>query len=113
MTQKYSLKYVKAGKPFCMPKWTVAKHKAALEEMLAATPDLKNEERDDEYQYYIILQSLRQIDNEVTIEDLKDMHPEDLILLFNAVYNAGRSGILFQNGEKPRARKKKSTGKKD
>jgi len=48
----------------------------------------------------------------VDFDAIKQMHPEDHILLFNAVYSAGRTGILFREGVKKPIRKK-STGKKN
>ena len=103
--KKYSLEFVNESKPFTMPHWTVGKHKAALEELLSDTKDWDKDARDEEYQFYVILQTLRQIDNEVTIEKIKDMHPEDLISLFNAVYTAGKTGILFQQPKKSKNQK--------
>ena len=103
--KKYSLKFVNKGKPFAMPKWTVGKHKAALAHMMKECKDMSEEDRTDEFNYYVIYQTLKQVDNDVTLEDIRNLHPEDLILLFNDVYNAGKEGIYFQ---KP---VKKKTGK--
>ncbi len=111
--KKYSLEIVKNGQPFTMPKWTVAKHKAALQELNKECKDLSNEEKNDEFTYYVILQTLRQIDSSVTIEDVKTLHPEDIVVLFNDVYNAGKEGIYFREPKKGSKKKtKKSTGKK-
>jgi len=109
MKKKFSLTFVNEGKPFILPNWTVGKHKAALAQMLEECKDMKDEERNDEFNYYVIYQTLKQIDPDVSMDDIRDMHPEDLIQLFNEVYNAGRVGIFFQQPEKGI---KKSTGKK-
>ncbi len=110
---KYKLKFVNKGKPFNMPHWTVGKHKAALATMITECKDMTEEERADEFNYYVIHETLKQIDPDVTIDDIKEMHPEDLVALFNDVYSAGKEGIYdkdFHKGEKtPR---KKSTGVK-
>jgi hypothetical protein len=108
--KKYSLKIVNKGKPFVMPKWTVGKHRAAMSQMLAECKDMSEEEKTEEFNYYVIYQTLKQIDNDVSLEDIKTLHPEDLIQLFNDVYNAGKEGIYFRKGKKPKT--KKSTGKK-
>lgn len=84
------------GKPFTLPVWTVDKHEDALDECLENTQDMKPEEKDKELRYYIILRSLREIDDSITYDLLKIMHPEDLFDLFEAVYSAGKRGILFQ-----------------
>lgn len=109
--KKYSLDFVKNGNPFVMPKWTTKKHKAALVQMNKECDGMSDEEKNDEFNYYIIFQTLKQIDPSVEISKIREMHPEDIIALFDAVYNEGRQGIYFQEGEKPKQRKK-STGKK-
>lgn len=109
--KKYSLKFVNEGKAFVMPKWTVGKHKAALSHMMEECKDMTEDERTEQFNFYVIYQTLKQIDSDVELEDIKAMHPEDLILLFNDVYNAGREGIYFREGKKPKTTKK-STGKK-
>lgn len=110
--KKYSLSIVNNGKPFSMPHWSVKKHKAALQELNKECKDMSNEEKNDEFTYYVILQTLRQIDSSVTIDDIKTLHPEDIIQLFNDVYNAGKGGIYFRQPKKGKKGKKKSTGKK-
>jgi len=111
--KKYSLKFVNDGKPFVMPKWTVGKHKAALAQLNEECKNMSDEERNDEFNFYVIYQTLKQVDSDVSIDAIKELHPEDLILLFNEVYNAGKEGIYFQEGqEKPQKRVKKSTGQK-
>lgn len=97
---KYKLSIINKGKPFCMPKWTVAKHKAALARMLKENPKATDDEKNDLFNYYVIYESLRQVDSEVSIEDIKELHPEDMIELFNEVYNAGKEGIFFRQPAK-------------
>ena len=115
MQKQFTLKFVNNGKPFVMPKWTVGKHKAALAQMNAECEGLSDKEKDDEFNYYVIYQTLKQVDSEVSIDDIRGLHPEDLVLLFSEVYNAGKEGIYFQEGqeEKPQTKKRKSTGKKN
>ncbi len=110
--KKYSLKFVNKGKPFCMPKWTTGKHKAALAMMVKECEGMSNEDMNEEFNFYVIYQTLHQIDNNVDMEDIKELHPEDLIELFNAVYNAGKEGI-FYSPQKGKQGSKKSTGKKN
>jgi hypothetical protein len=98
--KKYSLKIVNNKKPFIMPKWTVGKHKAALARMLKENPKVSEEEKNDLFNYYVIYETLRQVDPEISIEDIKDLHPEDMIELFNEVYNAGKEGIYFRQPAK-------------
>ena len=104
--KKYSLKFVNKGKAFCMPKWTTGKHKAALAMMTKECKGMSNEEMNDRFNFYVIYQTLHQIDNNITIANIEDLHPEDLIELFNAVYNAGKEGIYFQSSPKKKGKKK-------
>jgi len=109
--KKYSLSFVKDGKPFEMPKWTVEKHKRVLNR-LSKRKGLSQEEAEDFFQYYVIYESLSQIDSSVTLKSIKELHPEDLIALFNAVYNKGKEGILFRESTEKKG-EEKSTGKKN
>ena len=110
--QKYNLKFINKGKAFCMPKWTTGKHKAALAMMVEECKGMTDSEMSEEFNFYVIYQTLHQIDNSVTIESIKELHPEDLIELFNAVYNAGKESIFYSPPEKGKQGSKKSTGKK-
>lgn len=110
--EKYSLKFVNEGKPFCMPKWTTGKHKAALAMMIKECKGMSDEDRNEEFNFYVIYQTLHQVDNDIDIESVRELHPEDLIELFNAVYNAGKEGIFYVP-QKGKQGSKKSTGKKN
>jgi len=113
MTQKYKISFINEGKPFVMPKWSVGKHKAALAQLLNDNPNATDDEKMDLFNVYVIYQTVKQIDPSVSIDSIKEMHPEDQIQLFNAVYNEGREGIFFVEGEEPNPKPvKKSTGKK-
>lgn len=105
--KKYSLKFVNKGKPFIMPKWTTGKHKAALALMMKECEEMSNKDKNDKFNFYVIYQTLKQIDSDVDFQEIVDLHPEDLILLFNAVYNAGKEGIYFQEPQKKRGKKSK------
>lgn len=114
MLDKYVLNFVNGGKPFDMPKWTVAKHERLLQEMIPLQEKLdKNEIKKDiydkAYRTLMIMLSLREIDSNVKESDLESLHPDDFIELWAAVYNSGRLGILekkdFQKGENPPIKK--------
>jgi len=107
--KKFSLEIVNNGEPFDMPKWTVAKHRAALVQMNEDCKDMSDDEKNEEFNYYVVYQTLKEIDKNVSLEDIKNLHPEDMIQLFAEVYNAGKTGIYFREGKKPTT---KSTGTK-
>jgi len=111
--KKYSLSFVNDGKPFVMPKWTVKKHRAAIKNTAKNTPNMSEEEQQEEFNYYVIYETLKQIDNSITVDDIKELHPEDMMQLFNDVYNAGKEGIYFRQPKKGKKKTKKSTGKKN
>jgi len=111
MSKTYNLEFVNKGKPFEMPMWTVKKHEELLELMIPLDEQLrlnviKKEEYDRIYRLKMILLSLNEIDITVNEKNLQNMHPDDFIDLWVAVYNSGKHGIEvndnldFQKGEK-------------
>jgi len=99
---EFKLSIVNNGEPFDMPNWTPRKHENALAK-LSANKELTDEERDNEFKYYVIHETLLEIDKEVTLDDVRHIHPKDLIDLFHAVYDAGKKGIYnpdFREGKK-------------
>lgn len=102
---EYRLKFVNKNKPFVLSNWTVVKHKDVLRETKEWEDKIKDEKKlDEKYQYILILRGLHEIDPNVTEDDLNNLHPNDLLELFAAVYGEGRKGIVdkpdFQKGKK-------------
>jgi hypothetical protein len=123
MTKKikepYSLDFVNKGKPFSIPNWTTYKHESVLAKLAADLKDVPEKEQDKEFKHYVIHETLSEIDEtgECTLEEIRIMHPVDLIDMFNAVYNAGRKGIYSKDFRKElekalKPKELKSTGKK-
>lgn len=94
---KYTLPFVNKGKPFEMPNWTPKKHENALANLAKYTKEhnLTDKDADNEFKYFVIFETLQDIDNSVMLDDIRNLHPLDLIDLFYAVYHAGRSGIIY------------------
>jgi len=111
---KYTIKCVNNGNPFEMPDWTVDKHENALAKVSIDQEKNKwnDKKAENEWKYYVIHESLLEIDPNCRLEDLKKFltHPVTLIELFNAVYNAGRQNIYyvenFRKGRKTPSNKK-------
>jgi len=93
-----------------MPNWSVGKHELLLEQMLPIDEQLREKsitqkDYDKKYRLNMILLSLHDIDEKVSEKDLLELHPDDFIDLFMAVYTAGKRGIEikltpdFQQGE--------------
>ena len=97
---KYHLDFVNDDKPFTISNWTPEKHEDALAELVKNEKGKSAKKLDKLFRYYVVLQTLREIDNTVTVEQVKNIHVEDMVELFNAVYYAGKRGILFQEGKK-------------
>ena len=99
--KKYSLKFVNKGKAFTISNWTTEKHENALAEMLKNEKEKSSIELDKIFRFYVILQTLREIDPDVTIEIIvKEItHPDNVIELFNAVYLEGKKDIHFRKGK--------------
>lgn len=95
MSKKFVLDFVNKGKSFSMPIWTVEKHEQLLSDM-SEHDELMKESPDKYERIYrkaLILKSLHEVDDSVTEKDLDDLHPEDFVDLFTAVYLCGRKGI--------------------
>ena len=113
MKQKFTLKFVNNGAPFEMPDWTVEKHEISLSKLAVAQAKNKwdDAEANKEYKFYVIHETLLEIDPECTLEDVKSIgHPATRVELFNAVFDAGRENIYyvedFRKGRKTQKSKK-------
>ena len=106
---KYTLPFVNDGKPFVLSKWTVRKHEETLKEAARYEKELKGEELDRKYRNLLILKGLHEIDKSVTEDDLLDLHPDEKVALFAAVYLQGKRGILAE--DKANFQKKKTNQK--
>ena len=91
-----TVKKFNSGKPFKLPNWTVMKHKTVLEEIHKLPKGTSEVIKDIEFQYWAIYESLKEIDPELDIENIKNLHPIVLSQLFDAVYNEGKYDIYFR-----------------
>lgn len=109
MKGKYSLDFVNNGEPFDMPNWTTEKHENALNQLVQYQKEkkLSDKKANEEFKHFVIYETLKEIDEEVDIDKIRNMHPIDLVDLFNAVYNAGRKGIYARNFRKKTPKSKK------
>jgi hypothetical protein len=108
--KRLKLKFVNEGKAFSIPSWTTKKHETALDKLVKDTKDLPDKEKDREFKFYVIHESLLEVDPNCKMEDVRAMHPTDTVDLFSVLYNAGRTGIWeedFPVGEKEETPKKK------
>lgn len=99
--QKFTIKCVNNGKPFEMPDWTTEKHEAALAKLAKAQKENKwdNDTAESEFKYYVIYETMLEIDPACDFDELKKFckHPVTLLQLFNEVYNAGKENIYYQD----------------
>ena len=107
----YKLDFVNNGEPFKLGSWTVGKQEEILKETAEFEDKLSEKELDKKYRRLIILKGLHEVDENVSEDDLINMHPDDLIAIFAAVYLQGKRGILaaekkdFQKGKNPKQTK--------
>lgn len=117
MKTKYSLPFVNKGKAFEVTNWTVRKHEHAMVKAIEAAKDkeITSDEKEQLLKFYIILETLQEIDATVTIEDISSFftHPENIVEFFNAVYYKGKQDIYFHQAEKNPPSKRKGTTKKN
>jgi hypothetical protein len=114
---KYTLPFVNKGKEFVIPNWTVEKHETAIANTVEFTKEnkeLSDIQKENELKYYIIYETLIEIDKTVTVDQIREFfgHPDNLVEFFTAVYSAGKKEIYFRKEENP-PRKKSSTLKKN
>ena len=102
---KLNLKFVNGGKPFILPNWTVGKHKAVLEEVNKLSKTVSEEDKDVEFQYWCIFIGLEELDPDLQIEQVRNIHPAVLGELFNVVYSEGKCDIYFREKGKKKGSK--------
>jgi len=100
----FQLEFINKGKPFSMPIWTVEKQESAIAKVSEYKKEhnLSDKETDSNYKFFVIVETLVEIDASCTIEIVKRevVHPLDIQDLFLAVYNAGRKGIYALDFQK-------------
>jgi len=108
MTQKFTVKCVNKGAPFKMPNWTPKKHENSLAKLETAQEKNKWDDKraNDEFKYYVVHETLIEIDPNCELEEVRAIHPATLIDLFREVYNAGRENIYYQDFRKGRKTQK-------
>ena len=100
MTKKLSLKFVNDGKPFEVGPWTVQKHEDTMRMIATDMKDASSEEQERSFQFYVLLVGLREIDETVTMTDIKSLHPENVVELFTLVYLSGKVDVFFHQKSK-------------
>lgn len=105
MSKKLSLKFVNNKKPFEVKYWTVANQKNAFKRLTENSKDLSEEEKNIRFQQEVVYEKLKEFDENVKFEDIKNLHPDNLIELFELIYNAGKVDVYFRE----RKTKKKDT----
>ena len=89
--KKISLSFVKKGEPFIMPHLTVGKQ----DEYMEAISKIEKNEKDivkknREINKQMVLKTLQVIDENITIDDINNMHPSDFAYLSDIVWTKGR-----------------------
>lgn len=89
--EKISLSFVNKGKEFSLPKMTVERHQEYLIKLKDIEEKYKDEQKKDiEANIALVLETLKMIDDNVSMDDIKKMHPQDLAELSIMIFNAGR-----------------------
>ena len=106
---KYEVPFVNEGKAFDFPPWTNRKHKEVLAKVAKYQDKLPEKELDEKYRRVLVLSALKDIDSDVTEDDLDELHPDDLLSLFTAAYLSGRKGIISKDFQKAQRTSQKQT----
>jgi len=94
--RKLTLPFVNDGKPFKVSNWTLGKHEEALAAMAESEGELSESQADAMFRYYVVYIGLKEIDDSVKLDDVKLLHPENMLELFKLIYYAGRVDIFFR-----------------
>lgn len=100
--KKFVLPFVNKGKPFTFPIWTVEKHEEALKHIADYTNGKKLETFQAErfFKQIVLYSSLHEVDDTVTMDDVKSLHIENLATLADAAYTAGKMDVNFRQPKK-------------
>jgi len=107
MEEKLSLPFVNKGKPFTVSNWTVEKHEKTLSLMVEKNKSASAKELDALFRYYVVLVGLQDIDDSVTMEQVRSLHVENIMELFDAIYYAGKIDIFFHQSDKKKTQENK------
>lgn len=109
MKEKLKLSFVNNGKEFEIPKMTVKKQELVMEEVAKQNKESMNTEKYNALLgKLMLLNSLKEVDPNVTLEDVEGLHPDDFALLFSKFWNSGRE-LTGGDNENFRTPKKKYT----
>jgi len=103
----YHLPFVNDDKPFALEKWTNKKQEEVWAEASKYEKSLSEEQLNRKYRKLLILTGLKDVAPDATESDLDDMHPDDVIALYTAVYLQGKRGILKNDDATFRAKDSK------
>jgi len=101
--EKLTIPFVNKGKPFCINNWTVEKHAKALE--LLANTESTESLKETEFQYCIVYVALQEIDNSVSMSDVRTLHVDNLLELAKLFYYAGKIDIFFHQPDTKKQKK--------
>ena len=102
---KLILKFINKGKPFELKNWTVMKHKAVLEKINKLPKNTSESDKDIEFQFLCIYEGLKEVDPNLELDNIRQLHPTVLVELFNAIYTEGKCDIYFrEKGKKTKSK---------
>ncbi len=90
MSDKIKLSYINGGKPFDLPKMTMKRQEAIMEKMVELEDTYTGDKLNREVNKYILLKTLEQIDDKMTMAVIDEMHPDDFMQVFSKLYGTGR-----------------------
>jgi len=88
--KKFKLSFMNDGKEFLIPRMTVQRQEELMEEMAKHEGKLSEEKFNREMNKRLILKTLQIVDKNVSLENINNLHPDDYVVLFTAIWDAGR-----------------------
>jgi hypothetical protein len=90
MGEKIKLSFVNDGKPFNLPAMTVKRQEELMEEMAKLEDKISEDQYNREINKILVLKTLQAVDDNITMEHINNMHPDDYIKLFSRIWTEGR-----------------------
>ena len=85
-----SLSFVNNGEKFTIPKMTVCRHEELMDSMLDMEGKEDTVKYNREYNKHLVWKTFQIVDKNVTLEDVKNMHLNDFIYVFQLLWDSGR-----------------------
>jgi len=92
MEKKIKLSFINKGQAFELPDMTVERQEKLMEDCveLEEKYDINSTKYNREFNKLLVLYTLKEIDKNVTLENINKMHPDDYVYIYRKIWDKGR-----------------------